>query len=108
MLQTGSHDFLNPSTIGSFGGSTAAILAVTVALRKALRINTPILPLLLGLAISVALAYSQGSLKSLLEWIVAVVNGCLLFLAVIGANEATNSAINPQPVGQGEQHGAEG
>ncbi|HEV8525660.1 MAG TPA: hypothetical protein VGQ71_14285 [Terriglobales bacterium] len=108
MLESATqHDFLNPITIATFGGSTGAILAVTFTIRKVFGVNRPAVPFVLALAFSFALAWSQASLKTVIDWIIAVVNGCLLFCAVAGANETANVAVNPQAAGQGEQQGAE-
>ena len=107
MLQAAAqHDFLNPTTIGTFGGSTGAILAVTFTIRRVFGVNKPAVPFVLALVLSFALAGSQGSLKTVIDWIIALVNACLLFCAVIGANETANVAVNPQPAGQGQQQGA--
>lgn len=98
-------DFLDPKTIGTFGGATVAIFAITATLRKAVRLNSLIVPLVLAMALSFFLATNQGSLKDGLGWFIAVVNGCLLFLAVVGANETTDNAAKPKPAGVGEQQG---
>lgn len=63
-------------------------------------------PLALAVAISFALAWSRAALGNMLDWIVAVGNACLLFCAVVGANETANDVAHPQPGGQGKQQGA--
>jgi hypothetical protein len=106
ILQTGGPtDFLDPKTIGAFGGSTAAVLAVTVALRRVFRVDTPIVPFALSQIVSFVLAYTGATLKDPLGWLLAFVNGCLLFCAVVGANEGATNVAHPQPAGQGKQQG---
>jgi len=101
----GATDFLDPKTIGAFGGSTAAVLAVTVALRKAFAINNPIIPFALSEILSFVLAYTGATLKGPLGYLLAFVNGCLVFCAVVGANEGGTNVAHPQPTGEGKQQG---
>ena len=105
MLAGNPSGYLDPNTIKAFAGSTAAILAVCVALRKVFRLNRPIIPFVLSLLMSFAIAATDGAQHDLWTWVVALVNGCLLFCAVIGANESAVDAATPKPAGAGEQQG---
>jgi hypothetical protein len=97
--------YIDRNTIKVFAESTAAVLAVCVALRRAFRINHPAIPFVLSLLLCFAIAATDGTEHDLWSWIVAFVNGCLLYCAVVGANESAVAAVTPKPVGQGEQQG---
>lgn len=105
MLAAHGLGYVDRDTIKTFAESTAAILAVCVALRRAFRINNPIIPFVLSLLLSFAIAATDGNAHDLWTWVVAFVNGCLLYCAVIGANESAVAAGAPKPIGQGEQQG---
>jgi hypothetical protein len=100
MLQTTG--FVDSKTIGAFGTATAAVFAVTATIRKLSGIGTPWVPFLLSLGFSFALAYSSDALNGPLGWVIAIVNGCLLFSAVVGLNEGASARV----AGRGEQQGA--
>ena len=97
--------YVDRDTIRTFAESTASILAVCVALRRAFRINNPIVPFVLSLLLSFAIAATDGTAHDVWTWVVALVNGCLLYCAVIGANESAVSVATPKPIGQGQQQG---
>jgi hypothetical protein len=87
------------------GERTAAILALTVTIRKVFNINRLYVPFGLAIVLSFALAFSQDTLKGPLAWFIVLVNACLLFLAVVGANETTDNVAKPKAAGGGEQQG---
>jgi hypothetical protein len=107
LLAATPSDFVNTSTILTFGGSTAGIIAINVAARKVFRVNHPGVPFGAALVLAFALAASQGVLNTLIGWVVALVNACMLFCASIGANEIATDAATPKPAGKGEQQGKE-
>src|SRR5216683_6599005 len=94
-------DFVTLASIGTFAVATTGVTFVTAATRRALGTNTLLVPFIFSFIISFALAGSQSLLDSLLGWIVAVVNGAMLFCAATGANELAT----PTPAGQAKQHG---
>jgi len=91
--------FIDRKTIATFATATATILAITVAIRRATGFNHVIIPLLLSLGLSFALGYKE--LQDAVGWFVVVGNGCLMFLAVVGANEMAAE----RPAGRGQQQG---
>src|SRR4051812_12111536 len=99
-------DFLSEATIGTFAGATGAVAAVTVLFRRVFGVNHPSVPALASLIISFGLAQAAGKLHDFMSFLIAFLNGCLLFCAAIGANEAATSVAHPQPAGQGEPQGA--
>jgi hypothetical protein len=102
-----SNGFVDAKTIGAFAGATAAVFAATAVVRRVFGYSKPWVPFLLSLIVSLALAQASNALHTLLDWVVAVANACLLFCAVAGVNEGADNIAHPPPVGQGEQHGAE-
>lgn len=105
MLAGQTLGYVDRDTIKTFAESTAGILAVCVALRRAFRINHPLIPFALSLLLSFAIAGTDGTQHDLWSWVVAFVNGCLLYCAVIGANESAVAAATQRAVGSGQQQG---
>lgn len=105
MLQASTPaEFLNSTTIFTFGGATLGVFALSIAARKALRINHTTVPLFIAVLFSFALAFFQHTLHDI-GWVVATVNGCLLWLAVVGMNETATDAATKKPEGGGEKQG---
>ena len=89
---------LTQSTILTAAGSTVAVWAVGNALRVGFRVNVPWIPLLLSLVLSFAIAYKSEALTDPLSWLLALVNGCIIFLAATGVQQ-TATAEGPKPQG---------
>lgn len=106
MLQAATpSDFVNSTTLLTFGGSTAGVIAINVVARKVFRINRPIVPLAASLVLAFGLGASQNALHTFMGWVVALVNGCMLFCASVGANETVTDFVTEKSVGKGEQQG---
>ncbi len=106
MLQVATpSDYLNGSTILTFGGATIAVFAVSVAIRKVFKINHAGVPFAISLLLAFGGAASQGTLHAFFGWVVAIVNGCVLFCAAVGANETVTDFVTEKPAGRGEQQG---
>jgi hypothetical protein len=98
-------EFLNNSTVLTFGGSTVGVFAVSVAIRKVFKINHAAVPFAISLLLAFGLAASQSTLHTFSAWVVAIVNGCVLFCAAVGANETVTDFATERPTGKGEQYG---
>ena len=96
---------LTPTTVGTMAGATCGVVAVSVVFRKVFKINHPIVPLVTSLVVTLALAQTTNSLGTLIDWLIAVLNGCILFCAAVGANETAADATTPKPAGAGMQQG---
>ncbi len=106
MLQaTLPSDFVNNTTLLTFGGSTAGVIAINVVARKVFRTNHPGVPFVASLLLAFGLGASQGSLHTFIGWVVALVNSCMLFCASVGANETVTDFVTAKPVAKGEQQG---
>jgi hypothetical protein len=97
-----SHNFLDSTTIGTMGAAAAGVFAVCVLVRKVFKVNHPAVPAVTSMLISFGLAGSNGTLNTFLGWIIAALNGCLLFCAAVGANETATDFVTPKPVGKGQ------
>jgi hypothetical protein len=105
MLDAHNVGYVDPGTIKTFAGSTAGVFAVCTALRRAFRLDHPAIPFVLSMLLCFGLAATDGVEHGIWTWVVALINGCLLYLAVIGANEAGTAAVTRKPVGDGRQEG---
>jgi hypothetical protein len=97
--------FVDATTIGTFGVATTAVFAVSVMIRKVLRINHPVVPAVTSMVLSFGLAASAGTLHGFPGWLIAFVNGALLFCAAVGANETVTDFVTEKPAGAGKPHG---
>jgi hypothetical protein len=98
-------DYINETTLATFGVATAAILAVSVVFRKVFKVNHLIVPLITSLAISFALAANQHTLGKPIGWLIALLNTALLFCAGVGMNETVAGAGQMTVVGGQKQQG---
>jgi hypothetical protein len=107
MFQTppAGQDYINETTLATFGVGTAAILAVSVVFRKVFSINHPIVPFITALAISFTLAVTQNQLARPVGWLIAFLNAALLFCAGVGANETAAELNQPKPTGGDQPQG---
>lgn len=84
--------FVTGASIGTFAGATGAVWGVSNALRQAFNIDRPFIPLLVSLAVSYGIVISSGS-HSVLDYALAFVNGCLLFLSAAGLQQTANADL---------------
>ena len=98
-------DFFDEQTIGSVSGAAAGVFFLTVAIRRVTGLNHPAIPFALSTLVSFGLAASQGRLNHFLGWLLAFINGGMLFCAVVGGNETVTNALTEKPAGQGRPHG---
>jgi hypothetical protein len=98
-------NWVDAPTLLTFGGATAAVFGINVVARKVFRVNHPGVPFVASTFLAFALAASQAALHTVMGWVVAIVNSCMLFCATVGANEVVTDAAEEKPVGKGEQQG---
>jgi hypothetical protein len=91
-----TQQFVTPESILTYTGATVAVVAISTTLRKVTGSNSIWIPFITSLVIGFVVAGASGSLNSLLEWLVAFVNCCLLFCTAIGANEFIASKSKTQ------------
>jgi hypothetical protein len=99
---TSTNQFVTAASIGTFSGATGAVWAVSNALRRAFNIDRPYIPLLVSIVVAYVIVISSGS-RSVLDYALALVNACLLFLSAAGLQQAANADLTS---GRGTQrHG---
>jgi len=100
-------EFMDPSSITTFAGATFAITIIGGFLRRLTGINHLFLPAALAFIVCIGFAYDKGFPHDFVGWLVIFVNICMLFFAVVGANETASTIAHPPPAGRGKKHGAE-
>lgn len=99
---TSTNQFVTVASIGTFTGATGAVWAVSNTLRRAFNIDRPYIPLLVSIVVAYAIVISSGS-HSVLDYVLALVNACLLFLSAAGVQQAASADLTS---GRGTQrHG---
>ena len=96
-----TQEFFAAESLGQLSVAVAAVTAVSVTIRRVSGLNSPILPFVVSVIVTYVAAGAAGSLKplplaqfpageffrSLIEWLVPLLNSCLLFSSVIGVTE---------------------
>jgi hypothetical protein len=85
-------EFITRESIYTFTGASLAITVLCAAARKLFGYHSPWIPFVLGQLFAFAIAYHDQRLSDLLDVIVTVVNGVILFFAVVGVNETGTAA----------------
>ena len=86
-------DFVTGASIATFGGATGAVWIIGNTVRVAFHRNWPALPLVTGLVVAFLLAGTTHHLHNPLDYFLAVLNGCLLFLTATGVQQASNADV---------------
>jgi hypothetical protein len=84
MIATVEGDFFTTDALGTFGGVTLATVAVGNAVSLLFKRDLKVVPFLIALGLCILLAADGDSLGGVKGWIVAVVNGCLVFCTAAG------------------------
>jgi hypothetical protein len=98
-------DFLTAASVETFFGATVAVYAVSNVLRMAFRLDRPYLPLLVALVVAFGLAINSGLLKNVGDVVVAILNGCLLFLSAAGLQQAGAAEVRGSEGGRRQGRG---
>jgi hypothetical protein len=92
--------FFTADSFGTVAECTAAIIIFTNTVRKLTRWTTPLIPFVISLAVGFVVAGAfAGKLNGPAEWLIALLNSCLLFLTASGGQEAAVLAGQAQPPG---------
>src|SRR5690242_10139488 len=100
-----TQEFFTPEALGQLTVAVAAVTAVSVTLRRVSGLNTPLIPFAVSVIVTYAAAGTAGSLnplpldqfpaseffRSLVSWLVPLLNACLLFSSVIGVTETAGA-----------------
>lgn len=84
MIPLAQQDFFTPESLGTFAGASAAVFAIANAISYVVGRDWKVLPFLVSLGVSFALAAGGHALKGVDDWLVAFANGCLLFCTAVG------------------------
>ncbi|MGF6126968.1 hypothetical protein QF019_002177 [Pseudomonas frederiksbergensis] len=101
-------EFMDSMSITTFAGATFAVTIIGAFLRRLTGINSLLLPAVLSFIVCIGFAYDKGFPHDFVGWLVIFVNICMLFFAVVGANETASNIANPPVAGRGLQQGAKG
>jgi hypothetical protein len=98
-----ANEFFTATSLGTMGGATGATVAVTNGLKAAFGWNPKWLGLVVAEVICLGTLAATGS-AGLGGWIIAVLNGFLVFAAAAGATSAGNASLigsnaTPAPTG---------
>jgi hypothetical protein len=82
------HELLTTSSIATLAVAAFATVTVGNTARNLLRRDSPWIPFVVAEALAFSIASYQQQLGSFLGWMVAFLNGCLIFVTAAGGNEA--------------------
>ena len=103
-MQAPSGEWVTQASILTFGGASFGVWAVTLAFQKLTKRNWFAFPFILAGVIAFGLAADAASLYNWKEWLVALINTCVLAFAATGINEAAAG----RPDGGLRPHGRSG
>ena len=90
------NDFFTAESLVTFGGATLAIVVVTNTFRKLTKRDWLAVPFIVALVLAMVVAGAQNALGELIGWVVAFLNGCLLFCTALGLQETITSGKEGQ------------
>ena len=103
-----TNSFLTAESLATFGGTTLATLAVSNTYRSIFNKDPKIIAVILSIAICLFLAYNSGADAT--GYVIAFVNGCLVYCSAFGLNNqinrtsGTTETPEPEPAGNGNLH----
>lgn len=107
MTVAASNDFFTYQSLATFGGCTVATVAVGNAASTLFKRDLKIVPFLLALGLSFLFASEGDSLSHPRGWIVALVNGCLVFCTAAGVQVTALVTVGGKEVGQHSKQAAQ-
>src|SRR5262249_51598223 len=93
-------EFYTFQSLPPLAGATRAVPVVANTVRTLLNFTSKWLNFAVAVLIAYAGAGVTGALESFAGWIVAALNGCLLFLTAAGMQQAAVSATTARPAGE--------
>jgi len=95
-MQELPQDFITWADMLSLGGASSATFVVGGAIQHVLNRNVRWISLAVALVLGAFLFLTQASEPRLLDWILGLVNGCLIYLTAVGMNSV--AAVTTGPV----------
>jgi hypothetical protein len=89
-------DFFTVASLASFGGVVLITTVVCNALQYAFNFNPRWLALVVAVGLCLA-TFAAAETHPALGWLIAVANGCLVYLTSIGVTTVGSSMTNPKP-----------
>lgn len=93
-------DYYTWESLRTLAIAAGAVIVVSNTLRTLLKFDSPWVPFLVSVGLTVFGAYSAAKLESAPDWIITLLNSCLLFCTATGANQGLVAA---RPRVEGEQ-----
>jgi hypothetical protein len=97
-------DFLTVASIATFSGSTAAVVLVANTIRMAVGRNWRLIPFFVSMGISYFVVALTGG-QPWYGWVLAAINGCVLYCAAFGIQVSLVEIKQGEPVGGEKVHG---
>jgi purine-cytosine permease-like protein len=103
-MQAQVHDFFSTSSVVTFAGATAVISVLSNTIRLLTKRNPLIVIFLISVGVAFLGAYIGHTLTNVVNVLLTVVNGCLLFCTTAGAQEAGATLKQRAQQGEIERH----
>jgi len=91
-------------SLGTLTIAAGAVLVASNTIRTLLKLDSPWVPFLMALGLTLFGAFSANRLHSVSEWVLGVLNACLLFCTATGANHGLVAA-KPRLEGEAKPYG---
>lgn len=91
-------------SLGTLAIAAGAVIVVSNTVRTLLKFDSPWIPFITSVGLTVFGAYSANRLDTAADWVISLLNSCLLFCTATGANQ-TLVAAKPTPVGVQRPYG---
>jgi len=110
-------EFFTAASLVQIGGATLAVSVVAVVLGQLVKSDSPWIPFLTALTLTILMAGSAGALPNpihhafgspaffgdLITWLVVILNACLLFCGAVGINAVGWAARTRGAIPHGEK-----
>ena len=92
----GVQDFFTIGSFGSLAGATVIVSVLTNTFRLLFGLSPRWFAFVASLTVVMVGGCLAGALNSTLEWVLASLNGCLVFCTSAGVQEGVSAAKNPE------------
>ncbi|HXX63421.1 MAG TPA: hypothetical protein VEO56_06440 [Bacteroidota bacterium] len=86
-MDTTVQNLFTPSSMATLGGASVAVMVITNTLRSVFKLNSPIVGFVTALVVAFFGAIISGALHTFVDFVVAIVNGFLLYSSAAGIQE---------------------
>jgi len=97
-VDTAIQNFFTPSSIATLGGASVAVMAITNTLRSVFKWTSPVVGFVTALVVAFFGAILSGALHSVGDYVVAIINGFLLYSSAAGIQETAIRSAQAQPL----------